>query len=116
MIVRYDVGEVGVAAVELEDDSFGPSEVTLLTGASSDFAADLVPAMLWCLIDATTSSAVTVFPLWKVTPFLTLKTHFLAPSDGSKLSARSGTASPLASTSVRLLDSVPQQAVPVYWS
>ena len=39
---------------------------------------------------ATTSSAVSVLPLWKVMPLRILKTHFLAPSEGSKLSATCG--------------------------
>ena len=62
------------------------------------------------MTEATTSSAVTVLPLWNVAPFLSLNTHFLAPSEGSKLSARSGTTLPLASISVRLFDKVPRDA------
>ena len=49
-------------------------------------------------------------------PFLTLNTHFLAPSAGSKLSATSPITLPSASISVRLFASVPQSAVPVNWS
>src|SRR5438874_9606993 len=55
-----------------------------------------------------TSSAVRLLPLWKVTPLRILKTHFLAPSEGSMLSTTSGVILPLASTSVRPLDMAPQ--------
>ena len=62
-----------------------------------------------------TSSAVKLLPLWKVTPFRSLKRQVLAPSTGSMLSTRSAVMLPLASTSVRLLDMAPQKGtwVPV---
>src|SRR5262245_48833846 len=78
-------------------------------GSTTPLAPDFDSGPRWWLNDATTSSASSGLPLWKVTPRRSLKTQVLASFDGSTLSASSPTSFPSGPTSIRLLYTAPQR-------
>jgi hypothetical protein len=79
VIVGDGIGKVGVVAGKFEDDLSAPSALKPVTSFRSNFAADFESYLVWCSIEATTSSAVTALLLWNVAPVRTLNGHFLAP-------------------------------------
>ncbi len=84
-------------------------------GSRIDFTADFESLPIWWRKEATTSSAVTSLPLWKVAPLRSLKTHTVAPFEGSMVSARSPSMPPFALIRVSALPIAPP-SIPVNWS
>ena len=73
---------------------FGPSLRISVIVSAMDLVADCESSPRWRSIEAMTSSASRVFPLWNSTPWRRLKVHSVAPWFASQDSASSGPSCP----------------------